>query len=92
LSKDHTSASRASIKIQQSNQLLEADWQDAEQGVYPKSLLFDNPGSVRYYPMVWLDMPQIWERANQKKYQDFFRQRLRGSLYSYLQNYGGYSL
>jgi len=21
--------------------------------------------------MVWLDMPQIWERANQKKYQDF---------------------
>jgi len=26
---------------------------------------------VRYYPMVWLDMPQIWERANQKKYQDF---------------------
>ena len=55
------------------NQLLEADWQDAEQGVYPKSLLFDNPWSdfFRYYPVVWLDMPQIWERANQKKHQDF---------------------
>lgn len=55
------------------NQLIEADWQDAEQGVYPHSLLFDNPwfDFFRYYPVMWLDMPQIWGRANQKKYQDF---------------------
>ena len=55
------------------NQLLDADWQDAEKGVYPHSLLFDNPWAdfFRYYPEVWLDMPQIWERANQKKHQDF---------------------
>lgn len=61
-------------KLQQRlNQLLEADWQDAERGVYPHSLLFDNPWSdfFRYYPLVWLDMLQIWERANQKRYQDF---------------------
>ena len=61
-------------KLQQRlNQLLEADWQDAERGVYPESLLFDNPWSdfFRYYPVVWLDMPQIWERSNQKRYQDF---------------------
>lgn len=55
------------------NQLLEADWQDAEKGVYPHSLLFDNPWAdfFRYYPEVWLDMPQIWQRLNQKNYQDF---------------------
>jgi len=55
------------------NQLLETDWQDAERGVYPHSLLFDNlwEDFFRYYPVVWLDMPQIWERANKKKYQDF---------------------
>jgi ubiquinone/menaquinone biosynthesis C-methylase UbiE len=61
-------------KIQQRlNQLLEADWQDAEQGVYPKSLLFDNPWEdfFLYYPIVWLDLPQISERAIQKKHQDF---------------------
>ena len=62
------------LKMQQRlNQLLETDWQDAEQGVYPTSLLFDNPWQdfFRFYPMVWLDTPQIWERANQKRYQDF---------------------
>lgn len=61
-------------KLQQRlNQLQEADWQDAERGVYPESLLFDNPWEdfFLYYPVVWLDMPQIWDRANQKKYQDF---------------------
>lgn len=55
------------------NQLLEADWNDAEKGVYPHSLLFDNPWAdfFRYYPEVWLDMPQIWQRLNQKNHQDF---------------------
>lgn len=55
------------------NQLLEADWQDAEKGIYPHSLLFDNPWAdfFRYYPEVWLDMPQIWQRLNQKNHQDF---------------------
>jgi ubiquinone/menaquinone biosynthesis C-methylase UbiE len=55
------------------NQLLDADWQDAEKGVYPRSLLFDNPWAdfFRYYPEVWLDMPQIWQRINEKNYQDF---------------------
>jgi ubiquinone/menaquinone biosynthesis C-methylase UbiE len=58
---------------QRLNQLLETDWQDAEKGIYPTSLLFDNPWEdfFRYYPMVWIDLPQIWERANQKRYQEF---------------------
>ncbi|KOP25382.1 methyltransferase [Hapalosiphon sp. MRB220] len=61
-------------KLQQRlDNLLEMDWQDAEQGVYPKSLLFDNPWQdfFQYYPVVCLDLFQMWERAKQKKYQDF---------------------
>jgi len=55
------------------NQLLETDWQDAQKGVYPESLLFDNPWEefFRYYPLVWLDFPQMWERVKQQNYQDF---------------------
>ena len=55
------------------NQILETDWQDAERGVYPTTLLFDNPWEdfFRYYPVVWLDLPKIWERANNKRYQEF---------------------
>lgn len=55
------------------NNLLEVDWEDAERGVYPKSLLFDNPWEdfFVYYPQLWMDLPQIWERAKQDKYQDF---------------------
>ena len=53
--------------------LLEVDWEDAERGVYPKEVLFDNSWEdfFRYYPSVWLDLPQIWERVENKKYQDF---------------------
>ncbi len=55
------------------HQLLEKDWQDAEQGIYPASLLFDNPWEdfFRYYPTIWLEMPEIWERSQQKRYQEF---------------------
>ncbi|MGJ5673318.1 MAG: class I SAM-dependent methyltransferase [Nostochopsis sp.] len=61
-------------KLQQRlDNLLEVDWQDAEQGIYLKSLLFDNPWQdfLQYYPVVCLDLFQTWERAKQKKYQDF---------------------
>jgi ubiquinone/menaquinone biosynthesis C-methylase UbiE len=55
------------------NALLEVDWQDAESGVYPKSLLFDNPWEdfFLYYPLVCMDIPQIWERIQQGKHQEF---------------------
>ncbi|MEM6837256.1 MAG: class I SAM-dependent methyltransferase [Cyanobacteria bacterium P01_C01_bin.120] len=48
--------------------LLDRDWQDAEAGVYPKSLLFDNPwvDFFQYYPMIWLDMPDIWDRMEKQ--------------------------
>lgn len=53
--------------------LEEQDWQDAQNGIYPSSLLFDNPWSdfFRYYPEVWLDMPRIWSRLQNKEYQKF---------------------
>ena len=53
--------------------LEEKDWQDAREGVYPSSLLFDNPWSdfFRYYPEVWLDMFKIWPRLKKKEFQTF---------------------
>lgn len=72
------------------NQLLEIDWQDAQMGVYPESLLFDNPWEdfFRYYPQIWLDLPQIWERVEQKKYQDF-SPKIQTDIYPsyYVQNF-----
>lgn len=58
---------------QRLDELIEVDWQDADTGVYPKSLLFDNPWDdfFKYYPMVVLDTPSVWERSDKKRYQDF---------------------
>jgi ubiquinone/menaquinone biosynthesis C-methylase UbiE len=58
---------------QRLNRIIEADWQDAERGVYPATLLFDNPWEdfLRYYPVEWLDMPIRWERVHQNRFQEF---------------------
>jgi ubiquinone/menaquinone biosynthesis C-methylase UbiE len=72
------------------SKLLEVDWQDAEQGIYPKSLLFDNPWEdfFKYYPAVVMDTANIWERAKQKKYQDFSSQLITEGYPSYyVQNF-----
>ena len=48
--------------------LREEDWNDAENNIYPKKLLFDEPW-LRYltqYPKIWLDMPSTWERRRKK--------------------------
>ena len=78
-------------KIQQRlDNLLEVDWQDAEKGIYPQSLLFDNPWEefFIYYPAVWLDFPQSWERSKQKKYQEFSSEiDISGYPSYYLQNF-----
>ncbi|MDY6938919.1 MAG: methyltransferase domain-containing protein [Cyanobacteriota bacterium] len=62
------------LDIQQRlEKLLEVDWRDAERDIYPTDALFDNPWDDfwRYYPSLWFDMPQVWERANSKQYQTF---------------------
>lgn len=53
--------------------LLDADWADAEKNVYPKQALFENRWDdfFRYYPELWLDLPKIWDRASNKRHQDF---------------------
>ncbi|MEO0808227.1 MAG: class I SAM-dependent methyltransferase [Cyanobacteria bacterium J06643_4] len=53
--------------------LLAADWEDAEKDVYPKQALFENRWDdfFRYYPELWLDLPKIWERATNKRHQEF---------------------
>ncbi|WP_199249220.1 class I SAM-dependent methyltransferase [[Phormidium] sp. ETS-05] len=58
---------------QKYQQLLETDWQDAQSGIYPPDLLFDNPWEdfLPTYAAIWQDMPQVWDRALQKNYQDF---------------------
>jgi ubiquinone/menaquinone biosynthesis C-methylase UbiE len=79
------------MQVQQRlNQLIERDWQDADQGVYPKALLFDHPWDdfLRYYPLVWLDMPGIWSRSSQKQHQVFDAEiETRGYPSYYLQNF-----
>jgi ubiquinone/menaquinone biosynthesis C-methylase UbiE len=53
-------------------QLLDLDWQEAEQGLYPTSLLFDAPWFdwAARYPLVWLDMPSTWARRSDRNVQD----------------------
>lgn len=53
--------------------LLAQDWHDAEVGVYPMSLLFDNPWQdfIAYYPVMWIDMTSTWERIRERQYQKF---------------------
>jgi ubiquinone/menaquinone biosynthesis C-methylase UbiE len=53
-------------------QLLEQDWQDAIAGFYPISLLFDHPwlDYAQCYPQLCADIPGVWRRANQNRYQD----------------------
>ncbi len=53
-------------------QLTERDWQDAEAGVYPSSLLFDAPWFdwATRYPLLWLDLPQTWNRRRERNVRD----------------------
>lgn len=70
--------------------LLEQDWQDAEAGIYPKQLLFDNPWEdfLRFYPLVCLDLPKIWQRANDRDYHSFAKDiDTSGYPQYYLQNF-----
>ncbi|RMH72296.1 MAG: class I SAM-dependent methyltransferase [Cyanobacteria bacterium J007] len=53
--------------------LLETEWKDAERGIYPVELLFDNPWEdfLSYYPALLLDLPRLRERSVQQNYRDF---------------------
>ncbi len=72
------------------DQLHERDWQEAEEGLYPTSLLFDAPWLdwAGRYPLVCLDLPQIWQRRQQRRVRDLPRE-VDPSAYPdyYLQNF-----
>jgi ubiquinone/menaquinone biosynthesis C-methylase UbiE len=55
------------------DEIIAIDWQDAEMGIYPASILFDQAWDdfVVNYPRVWLDMPKIWDRASKQEFRDF---------------------
>ena len=48
------------------------DWNEAKEGIYPESLLFEAPWIewAPQYPLVWLDLPSTWERRINKKTRD----------------------
>ncbi|MYF36597.1 MAG: class I SAM-dependent methyltransferase [Synechococcus sp. SB0678_bin_12] len=52
--------------------LLERDWQDGEDGIYPTELLFSSPWKdwVVRYPLLWLDSPATWDRLRRRDFQD----------------------
>ncbi len=49
---------------------------DGEKGIYPVNIIFEHPWQdfFSYYPTIWLDMPTVWNRMKQKRYQDFSQQ------------------
>ncbi|MFM2205934.1 MAG: hypothetical protein RLZZ560_1329, partial [Cyanobacteriota bacterium] len=70
--------------------LLDLDWQEAEQGLYPTSLLFDGPWLdwATRYPLGWLDMPSTWARRSDRNVRDL-PQEVQSENYPeyYLQNF-----
>ncbi|MGC6483314.1 MAG: class I SAM-dependent methyltransferase [Synechococcus sp.] len=52
--------------------LEDLDWREAEQGVYPKSQLFDLPWIdwATRYPRLWLDLPSTWTRRRERNVHD----------------------
>ncbi len=77
--------------------IAQADLDDVDRGIYPASLLFDNPWEdfFRFYPQVWMDMPELWNRAKKKNSRDFGPEiDLAGYPNYYTQNFhhqtGGY--
>ena len=57
------------------DQLQALDWEEAERGLYPASLLFDAPWLdwAARYPLVWLDTPRTWNRRRERNVRDLPR-------------------
>lgn len=54
------------------DRLHQLDWDEAERGLYPPSLLFDAPWLdwATRYPLVWLDTPRTWSRRQDRNVHD----------------------
>ncbi len=56
-------------ELRHSMSLLEkVDWEEAEQGIYPTTQLFDTPWLdwASKYPLIWRDLPSTWERRKRR--------------------------
>ena len=81
--------------------LEKIDWEEADQGIYPKFQLFEAPWIewATIYPMVWLDLPSTWKRRKRKEtreipktieidnYPDYYLQNFHHQTDGYLSNY-----
>ena len=71
-------------------QLEERDWEEAQQGIYPETQLFDAPWLewAGRYPQVWFDLPSTWSRRKERNVRDLPK-KTDTSLYPdyYLQNF-----
>ena len=77
--------------LRESIDLLEQiDWNEAENGIYPVSQLFEAPWIewAKKYPLIWLDMPSTWERRRKSKTREIPK-KIDQDLYPdyYLQNF-----
>ncbi len=71
-------------------ELEEVDWEEAENGIYPKTLLFEAPWLdwLKKYPLIWLDLPSTWIRRKNKNTRDIPKRINRENYPSYyLQNF-----
>ena len=55
------------------NEIISEDWQDAKEGIYPYSVLFeaDLPSLIETYFKLWLDQPSSWQRMQRDEFQEF---------------------
>ena len=89
-------------EVRRSMENLESiDWKEAEAGIYPKSQLFEAPWFewAKKYPLVWLDMPQTWQRRkknktreiprniNEEDYPDYYLQNFHHQTDGYLSDH-----
>ena len=90
------------IKLRDSiSQLENIDWLEAEEGIYPKSQLFEAPWIewAKRYPLVWIDLPLTWNRRKTRKtrdiptkidqdiYPDYYLQNFHHQTDGYLSDY-----
>ncbi|AFY69149.1 Methyltransferase type 11 [Thalassoporum mexicanum PCC 7367] len=72
--RDQSLSPKSIVELQKRKAVLfDRDLQDAERGIYPVEILFDNAWDdfFFYYPLVCLDSPRIWERRRNNQNQEF---------------------
>ena len=70
---DPNNPSEINCIIERIGTLFSCDWQDAEAGIYPKQLLFENSWRelVRSYPLLIMDRLSSLQRQKQGHFRDF---------------------